>query len=141
MDLDINRMMRAAIRSKNKYYKKFIYWFCRHYFYCDIHPTKNISETVEFAHNGLGVVINKDARIGENVLIQHHVTIGSNHRGIPHIRGGCNGWGLCHYYRKLRNWERCGDRRWCSGYKRCSGWSYSGGKSNADFGKGDGVII
>lgn len=88
MDLDINRMMRAAIRSKNKYYKKFIYWFCRHYFYCDIHPTKNISETVEFAHNGLGVVINKDARIGENVLIQHHVTIGSNHRGIPHIRGG-----------------------------------------------------
>lgn len=88
MDLNINRVLYFGKNSKSKICKKFIYWFCKHYFYCDIHPTDKISTTAEFAHNGLGVVVNEDATIGDNVLIQHHVTIGTNGKGVPQIRGG-----------------------------------------------------
>lgn len=88
MDLDFNKIFKRGCNSKSKLYKKLIYWFCKHYFYCDIHPTSNISSSVQFAHNGLGIVINEDAIIEENVIIQHHVTIGSNGRGVPHVRGG-----------------------------------------------------
>lgn len=88
MDLAINTLMRLGCRSKNKLYKKFVYWFCKHYFCCDIHPNDRLSLSANFAHNGLGVVINDDAIIDENVLIQHHVTIGTNGKGVPHIRGG-----------------------------------------------------
>ena len=91
MDLDINRVLQSGCNSKNKLYKKFIYWFCKHYFYCDIHPNGNISPTLQLAHNGLGVVINADAKIGDNVVIQHHVTIGSNGKGVPKI---CRGGGI-----------------------------------------------
>lgn len=90
MDLDINRVFRSALKSKCKLYRKFVYWFCKHYFYCDIHPNRNIHESVVFAHNGLGIVINEDVIIGENVHIQHHVTIGSNGRGCPTICGGAS---------------------------------------------------
>lgn len=88
MDLNINRMIPRAIRSKSKLRKRFTYWFCKHYFYCDIHPNKNISETVQYAHNGLGVVINEDAIIEDHVTIQHHVTIGRAGDGVPHIKCG-----------------------------------------------------
>ena len=87
MDLSINTLMRSGCRSKNKLYKKFVYWFCKHYFGCDIHPNDRLSLSTNFAHNGLGVVINDDAIIDKNVLIQHHVTIGTNGNGVPHIRG------------------------------------------------------
>lgn len=88
MDIDINNLLKLAHRSKSKLFNRFIYWFCKHYFYCDIHPGNNISPSVEFAHNGLGVVINEDAIIEEKVVIQHHVTIGSNGNGVPHILNG-----------------------------------------------------
>lgn len=88
MDLNVNSLLQSACKSKCTIYRKFIYWFCKHYFYCDIHPTDSIAENVVFAHNGLGVVVNEDAVIDKNVLIQHHVTIGSNGKGAPHIRGG-----------------------------------------------------
>ena len=87
MDLNINNLLQSACKSNWTLYKKFIYWFCKHYFYCDIHPTDRISESVTFTHNGLGVVVNDDAVIDENVLIQHHVTIGTNGKGVPRIRG------------------------------------------------------
>ena len=89
MDLDFNNVFKSGQKSKSKIYKKFIYWFCKHYFYCDIHPNENISGDVQFAHNALGVVINKNAILEGNIIIQHHVTIGSNNSGIPRIRGGC----------------------------------------------------
>ena len=96
MDLDFNKIFRSGCNSKNGIYKRFIYWFCKRYFSCDIHPTDNIDKSVYFAHSALGVVINKDSIIDENVVIQHHVTIGRNDHGVPHIRGGihwcrCNG--------------------------------------------------
>lgn len=88
MDLDFNKVFKSGQNSKNGLYKKFIYWFCKHYFYCDIHPNDNIDRTVTFAHNALGCVINKDAIIDENVTIQHHVCVGKNNHGVPHVRGG-----------------------------------------------------
>ncbi|MDD6405634.1 MAG: serine acetyltransferase [Clostridiales bacterium] len=88
MDLNINRLLRSAIKKQNNIYRKFIYWFCKHYFYCDVHPTSRLSPSVEFAHNGLGVVVNEDACIGKHVLVQHHVTIGTNGRGCPKIKDG-----------------------------------------------------
>lgn len=81
MELDYNIIFKSAQRSKIKFYKKFVHWFGRHYFGCDIHPNDNISNSVSFAHNALGVVINADAIVQDNVIIQHHVTIGRNDRG------------------------------------------------------------
>ncbi|RHP51231.1 hypothetical protein DWZ37_05095 [Clostridiaceae bacterium AF31-3BH] len=86
-DLDINYIINKAIESKSKMYRKIIYWFCKRYFHCDIHPNDNIHPSVKFAHNGLGVVINEDSVICEDVIIQHHVTIGSNEHGVPIIGG------------------------------------------------------
>lgn len=88
MDLNFNKIFRSALKSKSKWYKKFVYWFCKHYFYCDIHPDDNIAYDVEFAHGALGVVINKNAKLDSGVTIQHHVTIGSTDKGAPCIRGG-----------------------------------------------------
>lgn len=88
MDLDFNKVFRSGLRSKKRIYKSFIYWFCKHYFGCDIHPDMNISESVEFAHNALGTVINKNAVIEEGVIIQHHALIGSTDKGSLLIRGG-----------------------------------------------------
>lgn len=88
MDLNINKVLLWGRKSKHKMCKRLIYWFCKHYFCCDIHPNNRLSTSVHFAHNGLGVVINDDAIIEEDVLIQHHVTIGTNGRGVPHIKRG-----------------------------------------------------
>ncbi len=45
---------------------------------CDIPRKAHIGKNVNFVHNGLGVVINANAFIGDNVKILHHVTIGTN---------------------------------------------------------------
>lgn len=88
MELDYNIIFKSAQRSKIKFYKKFVHWFGRHYFGCDIHPNDNISNSVSFAHNALGVVINADAIVQDNVIIQHHVTIGRNDRGAKNQKRG-----------------------------------------------------
>ncbi|HGH1668080.1 serine O-acetyltransferase [Clostridium perfringens] len=90
IDLDINNVLRSGRKSKNKLYKSFINWFIRHYFYCDIKCTTRISDSVFFAHNGLGTVVNDEAVIGNNVIVQHHVTIGKKNsiENAPIIRDG-----------------------------------------------------
>ena len=45
---------------------------------CDIPRKAHIGKNVRLFHNALGVVINKNAVIGDNVTIYHHVTIGNN---------------------------------------------------------------
>jgi len=45
---------------------------------CDIPRKARIGENAHFVHNGLGVVVNANAIIGDNVRIQHHVTIGTS---------------------------------------------------------------
>ena len=89
MDLGVNKVFRTAKRSKTKIVQRFLYWFMKHYFHCDIHPNDKIDDSVVFAHNALGVVINKDAIIEDNVRIQHHATIGrGSDKGCPIIRRG-----------------------------------------------------
>lgn len=65
---------------------------------CDIPYTTKIGKNVKFAHRGIGVVINKNATIGDNCWIFHNVTIGGrggNHDNTQPIVGdnvmiGCN---------------------------------------------------
>ncbi len=104
MELNFNQIFHFAA-NKKKWYQKAVYWFCKHYFYCDIHPSNKIHNSVYFAHNAMGVVINQDAIIDENVTIQHHVTIGKTDKGVPHIRGGGLYWSKCYCYRKGRHWK------------------------------------
>lgn len=65
---------------------------------CDIPYTTKIGKNVKFAHRGIGVVINKNAIIGDDCWIFHNVTIGGrggNHDNSQPIVGdnvmiGCN---------------------------------------------------
>lgn len=55
-------------------------------FSCEIPYTVRLGKNIVFAHNGLGVVINEEATIGDNCKIMQNVTIGGrgNH-GVPTI--------------------------------------------------------
>lgn len=55
---------------------RFIKYFMRLLFSCDIPYTANIHQTVKFPHHGLGVVIGHDTIVGENTKILQNVTIG-----------------------------------------------------------------
>lgn len=55
-------------------------------FGCEIHSTMKCGKGLVLAHNGCGIVINKDAVLGDNVLIFQNVTIGGrNGSGSPII--------------------------------------------------------
>ncbi len=53
---------------------------------CDIPRKAQIGKNVSFPHRGLGVVINPDCVIEDNVSIQHHVMLGRGIDGCPVIR-------------------------------------------------------
>ena len=55
-----------------------IWKFIRVFFACDVKYTADIGQNVGFFHNGLGVVIHKDAKIGEGSVLYQNVTIGGN---------------------------------------------------------------
>ncbi len=55
-----------------------IWKFIRVFFACDVKFTADIGPNVGFFHNGLGVVIHKDAKIGEGSVLYQNVTIGGN---------------------------------------------------------------
>lgn len=59
-------------------------------FACDVKYTAEIGENVGFFHNGLGVVIHPNAKIGDGCLLYQNVTIGGNGKsegenGVPII--------------------------------------------------------
>lgn len=84
-DINVNSLFKKANRSKSRLYKKIVYFFMKHYFYCDIHPETKIGD-VNFCHSALGIVINEEATIGNNVTIQHHVCIGKkNNEGAAPV--------------------------------------------------------
>jgi serine O-acetyltransferase len=59
-------------------------------FSCDIPYSLEIGENTAFAHNGLGVVVHRDAIIGHNNKIMQNVTIGGkNGQGPPKIGNYC----------------------------------------------------
>lgn len=51
-------------------------YFFKRRFNCDIPRKVKIGNNVSFPHDAMGVVINANAEIGNNVCIQHHVLIG-----------------------------------------------------------------
>ncbi|REL36978.1 serine O-acetyltransferase [Thalassotalea euphylliae] len=70
-----------------------IYKLSRIIFACDLKYTADVGKNVGFFHNGLGVVIHRDAQIGDNCLIYQNVTIGGNGKtgsenGVPTIGKG-----------------------------------------------------
>lgn len=69
---------------------KLIYYYIRIVFACDVKYTADIGKNVGFFHNGLGVVIHKNAKIGDGTCLYQNVTIGGNGKaeadnGIPII--------------------------------------------------------
>lgn len=75
----MDRVYRIYIRmhnSKLKVVRKFYHVWLRIVYSCDIMPQTEIGIGTRFAHNGLGVVINEDAVIGENCVIGKGVVIG-----------------------------------------------------------------
>ena len=79
-----NRMGKFLIASRKLYLRKVpvlprvLKGVNRVLFSCDVPYKANIHETVHFPHNGLGVVVNENAIIGENTKILQCVTIGGN---------------------------------------------------------------
>lgn len=63
------------------------YVISRIIFGAELPPSVKIGEGVEFAHGGLGVVVHKDAIIGDNTKIMHSVTIGGKDGAPPPIIG------------------------------------------------------
>ena len=58
---------------------------------CEIDLAADIDETVEFCHNGFGIVVNARSKIGGETCVQHCVTIGDIHTDgpVPKIGRGC----------------------------------------------------
>lgn len=78
----VYRLYKKMHDSHNKIYKKIVHVWLRTIYTCDIMPQTQIGENAHFAHQGLGVVINQDAIIGNNVKIGAHVIIGGR-KGNP----------------------------------------------------------
>ena len=80
------RIMNSLHRRKVPFFPNLIRLYIRVIYSCELHPMTPIGKKSTFAHNGLGVIVNKNAIIGENVTIFQNVTIGGrNGRGAPHI--------------------------------------------------------
>lgn len=62
--------------SKNSFIQRMIHFYLRVVYTCDIMPKTIIGEGTKFAHNGLGVVINENVKIGKNCKIGAGVIIG-----------------------------------------------------------------
>ena len=73
--------LRRGYQSRSKTVKKFINWWTRHYYGCDIPCDLQIGSNVQFGHSGLGVVISPYSKVGNNVFFQHGVTLGAT-KGI-----------------------------------------------------------
>lgn len=91
----ICRWLSYSIRLYNKGFvwpARLIYRFNRVVFGADIPYTSKIDPSVDFMHNGLGVVIHKRTTIGSSSIIYQNVTIGGNgskkNNGVPVIGKG-----------------------------------------------------
>lgn len=62
-------------------------WTCRFLFATWVPASAKIGRNVKLGYWGLGIVIHKDAVIGDDCHIGHHVTIGRNpgRPGVPEI--------------------------------------------------------
>ncbi|MFV0535940.1 MAG: serine O-acetyltransferase [Dysgonomonas sp.] len=80
------RVMNSLYKKKVPIIPDLIRKYIRIVYSCELPYTVVIGDNTTFAHNGLGVVVNEHAIIGNNVSISHNVTIGGrNGRGRPVI--------------------------------------------------------
>lgn len=86
----MNRSIRLMIKLESKkiiILPRFLQWFNRIVFACDIPRTVKIGENTIFAHSGLGCVIHGKTKIGKNCKIYQNVTIGGRGKhGTPIIK-------------------------------------------------------
>lgn len=92
----MNKIIKLYKRSRKFYLKKILFLaviikkYIRFVYSCEIPFTADISDTVVFAHNGLGVVINSSTKIGDNTIIYQNVTLGNrNSSKGPIIGNNC----------------------------------------------------
>lgn len=74
----IYNLSRRLYLKKIPYIPRILRLFNRIIFACDIPYSADIHPTVDFPHNGLGVVVNSKTSIGENSIVYQGVTIGGN---------------------------------------------------------------
>lgn len=72
----VYRLYKKMHNSKSPLLKRIYHFWLRTVYACDIMPQTEIGDNTRFAHNGLGVVINQDAIIGNNCIIGKGVVIG-----------------------------------------------------------------
>lgn len=66
-------------KKKNRFrLSELVTYIIRIIFSCDIRPETEIGYHVEFVHNGLGVVVHPETKIGDNCMIYQNVTLGGN---------------------------------------------------------------
>lgn len=75
------------LRKKKLYMFSFILEkLLRHLYNCELHSSMIVGNGLQLPHNGLGVVINPNSIIGNNVKIHQNVTIGGREgSGCPVI--------------------------------------------------------
>ncbi|MFS0922010.1 serine O-acetyltransferase [Enterococcus casseliflavus] len=86
-ELKSTKILRLAIyleRKRIPFGPKILQKFLRLFYNFEviISPNLILGRNVRFCHNGLGTVINQNAKIGSNVKIYQNVTIGSNKKII-----------------------------------------------------------
>ena len=72
----VYRLYYKMHNSKLPIMRRLYHFWLRTVYACDIMPETEIGDNTRFAHNGLGVVINQDAEIGNNCVIGKGVVIG-----------------------------------------------------------------
>ena len=75
--MSVSKCLQVGQKSKGGA-RRFIHWFMRHYYCCDIPLDTDIASDVIFQHSALGVVISKYAVVESGVTIMHGVTLGAS---------------------------------------------------------------
>lgn len=67
------------------FFPKVISRVIRILFTCELPPSCEIEKSAKLMHGGLGIIVHKHARIGENTLIYQNVTIAGSNGKAPTI--------------------------------------------------------
>lgn len=89
--MKLYRLGHRIYRSKIPYIFKIFDWLIRLVHNSAVYSETEIGSGTIFAYSGIGVVIHKRCKIGENCVVGSNVTIGgkSNSQGVPVIGNNC----------------------------------------------------
>lgn len=76
----VSRIVNKMNKTRFKPIARFWHYYLRVVYACDIMPGLKMGNNVRFSHNGLGVIINQNTKIGNNVNIEGNVVIGGRGR-------------------------------------------------------------